>query len=132
MTLNPFRKIAPQLRVWVAICAALVIATAGATLGYLGERSAAQSKSQSTAAIRQASSTAQCLNQVLSLRQTPSAKDSTAYAEIFGAINDVFTATQGPAQQAAFATFEKVLAKDEAILSEDNAFRGANPLGKCG
>lgn len=112
--------------VWILTSLLVVAFIAITALGYgfVAERNSSQAKTQSLRI-------AQCVNNVLALRQEPSTADSTAYQAIFAAINNVIIAPPGSAQQAAFLSFEKVLASNQVILNQDQAFRTAHPLGVC-
>lgn len=120
----PKAKIDKVIWPWFALCVVLVIACAGLTLGYLGERNAAQAKSQSLA-------TAQCVNTVLSLRQAPAAQDSAIYSELWGSVGALLNAQAGAAQQQAYASFLALLAKDQPTLNANQIFRQQHPLGRC-
>lgn len=112
--------------VWTltALLVVAIIAVTALAYGYVGERNSSEAKTQSLRI-------AKCVNNVLALRQVPATADSTAYQAIFSAINDVIIASPGPAQQAAFVSFEKILAQNQVVLNEDQAFRTAHPLGAC-
>jgi hypothetical protein len=100
------------------------VAITALAFGFIAERNSSAAKSESLRISK-------CVNNVLALRQSPSASDSSAYQAIFAAINDVIIASPGAAQQAAFLKFEKTLATNQVILNRDQAFRNAHPLGLC-
>lgn len=111
-------------RVWFALSTVLVLVIAALLLGLVAVQRASDAKDQGLR-------TANCVNTVLALRQTPAAQDSAVTAELFSAIDDLLAADPGEAADKAYAQFKVTLAKDKAILNKNQAFRKANPLGAC-
>lgn len=111
-------------RVWFVISAVLVIVIAALVLSLAAVKRSSDASHRSLA-------TAQCVNEVLSLRQAPAAQDSAVYAEIFDSIGSVLTAAPGAPQQVAYQRFLAVLQKDQSVLNTNQAFRQAHPLGRC-
>lgn len=101
-----------------------IIAITALIYAFLGERTSSEAKTESLRI-------AKCVNNVLALRQIPSAADSSAYQAIFAAINSVIVAEPGIAQQNAFIQFERTLSANQVVLDKDQAFRTAHPLGAC-
>lgn len=113
--------------VWTltALLVVAIIAVTALAYGYVGERNSSEAKTQSLRI-------AKCVNNVLALRQTPASADTAAYQAIFNGINQVIVApNNSDEQEQAFVAFEKILAANESVLNQDQAFRASHPLGVC-
>jgi hypothetical protein len=113
---------------YIAVAAILV---AGAfAIAYI-HGSAALSKAQD--ATMRAQHTADCVNDILAIRQHTSAADAAAYLAFVTAVNSLFlppTATERD-RLASVANFKAVSLRVQIILATDQKIRAAHPLGRC-
>lgn len=147
--MSPFRKartaarnvvdgLDHQNRVWLAISVMLVILLATVSFTAISFKASLDSKDRSA-------KTADCVNDVLALRQNTAASDARVNAQnsqinaaIFRALGNVLSAPSGLEQQAAYEAFNitlssgnATLAANQITLATNQKFREQHPLGVC-
>lgn len=128
---HPLKKLSRPYKIWFLIASFLLVAVAVITLTLIAVVKSSDATTKSAEADRHALQIANCVNNVLALRQDTSARDSGITVELWSDLGAVLSATPGQPQKDAYNMFFAALLKDVPVLLADQKFRNTHPLGHC-